>query len=108
MWDVHQGKLQVASWSWSKEKVMCTTGRTGGARLPKTVIAQVDPSYSSRTLDARGGTLGFGIGSWSCFGPVLPAVVVILDFPVFRLVSQTNLCLFKITQPVPFYYSVRK
>lgn len=87
---------------------MCTTGRTGGARLPKTVIAQVDPSYSSRTLDARGGTLGFGIGSWSCFGPVLPAVVVILDFPVFRLVSQTNLCLFKITQPVPFYYSVRK
>lgn len=49
MWDVHQGKLQVAGWSWSKEKVMCTTGRTGRAGLPKTVMAQVDPSYSSRT-----------------------------------------------------------
>ena len=102
MWDVHQGKLQVASWSWSKEKVMSTTGRTGGAGLPKTVIAQVDPSYSSRTLDARGGTLGFGIGIWSCFGPVLPAVAVILDFPVFGLVSQTNLCLLKISQAMLF------
>lgn len=55
---------------------MCTTGRTGGAGLPKTVIAQV---ITSRTLDARCGTLGSGTGIWSRFGLVRPAVVVILD-----------------------------
>lgn len=77
-------KAVCIEWSWPKSSVLFTIGSRGEAGLPKAARAQGIPSS---VLDARHGTLGFGVylettGFQSCFGPIFP---VILLFLIFRL-----------------------